>query len=47
MLAGNVLRRYEMEVAVICVSLLIYNLYTLKHATDPKDELLKAKELLD
>ena len=29
------------------VTVLIYNLYKLKHGTDPKDELLKAKQLLD
>ena len=34
-------------VVTICVTVLIYNLYKLKHAKDPKDELLKAKQLLD
>ena len=34
-------------VTVICLSILVYNLYKLKHAKDPKDELLKAKQLLD
>ena len=29
------------------VVVLIYYLYKLKHAKDPKDELLKAKQLLD
>ncbi len=29
------------------VAVLIYNLYKLKRAKDPKDELLKAKQLLD
>ena len=29
------------------VTVLIYNLYKLKHGRDPKEELLKAKQLLD
>ncbi len=29
------------------VTVLIYNLYKLKNARDPKEELLKAKQLLD
>ncbi len=29
------------------IAVLIYSLYKLKHANDPKDELLKAKKLLD
>jgi hypothetical protein len=29
------------------VTVLIYNMYKLKHGRDPKDELLKAKRLLD
>ena len=28
-------------------AVLIYNLYKLKHGRDPKEELLKAKQLLD
>ncbi len=32
---------------VLIVALLIYNLYKLKHGKDPKEELLKAKQLLD
>ncbi len=32
---------------VAIVAILIYNLYKLKHSADPKDELLKAKQLLD
>ena len=32
---------------VAIVAIFIYNLYKLKHATDPKDELLKAKQLVD
>ena len=31
----------------LIVALLIYNLYKLKHGKDPKEELLKAKQLLD
>ena len=31
----------------LIVALLIYNLYKLKHGRDPKEELLKAKQLLD
>ena len=31
----------------LIVALLIYNLYKLKNARDPKEELLKAKQLLD
>jgi hypothetical protein len=31
----------------LIVAVLIYNLYKLKNANDPKDELLKAKQLLD
>lgn len=34
-------------VSVICITILIYNLYKIKNAKDPKDELLKAKQLLD
>lgn len=34
-------------VSVICVTILIYNLYKIKNAKDPKDELLKSKQLLD
>ena len=29
------------------ITVLIYNLYKLKNAKDPKEELLKAKQLLD
>jgi hypothetical protein len=32
---------------VLIVALLIYYLYKLKHGRDPKEELLKAKQLLD
>jgi hypothetical protein len=32
---------------VLIIALLIYNLYELKKGKDPKDELLKAKQLLD
>ena len=32
---------------VLIIAVLIYNLYKLKMAKDPKDELLKAKGLLD
>ncbi|MHC4559444.1 MAG: hypothetical protein ACYTFW_17845 [Planctomycetota bacterium] len=32
---------------VLIIAVLIYNLYKLKTAKDPKDELLKAKKLLD
>jgi len=32
---------------VLIIAILIYNLYKLKTAKDPKDELLKAKKLLD
>ena len=32
---------------VLFVAVLIYNLYKLKNAKDPKEELLKAKQLLD
>ena len=32
---------------VAIVAILIYNLYKLRHSADPKDELLKAKQLLD
>lgn len=32
---------------VLIIAVLIYNLYKLKKAKDPKDELLKAKMLLD
>ncbi|MHC4111079.1 MAG: hypothetical protein ACYSUY_08385 [Planctomycetota bacterium] len=32
---------------VLIVAVLIYYLYKLKNAKDPKDELLKAKQLLD
>ena len=31
----------------LIVAVLIYNLYKLKNARDPKEELLKAKQLLD
>ena len=31
----------------LIVAVLIYNLYKLKNAKDPKEELLKAKQLLD
>ena len=31
----------------LIVAVLIYNLYKLKHGRDPKEELLKAKQLLD
>lgn len=34
-------------VSVICVSVLVYNLYKIKHTANPMDELLKAKQLLD
>ena len=29
------------------VALLVYNLYKLRHSADPKDELLKAKKLVE
>lgn len=32
---------------VLFVTVLIYNVYKLKNAKDPKEELLKAKQLLD
>ena len=32
---------------VLIIAFLIYNLYKLETAKDPKDELLKAKKLLD
>jgi hypothetical protein len=32
-------------VGIVCLT--IYSLYKLRHAQDPKDELLKAKQLLD
>ncbi|RKX34748.1 MAG: hypothetical protein DRP64_19820 [Verrucomicrobia bacterium] len=32
---------------VAIVAIFIYNLYKLRHSADPKDELLKAKQLLD
>jgi hypothetical protein len=32
---------------VLIIAVLIYNLYKLKMVKDPKDELLKAKKLLD
>ena len=32
---------------VAIIAILIYNLYKLKRSGDPKDELLKAKQLLD
>ncbi len=32
---------------VAIIAILIYNLYKLKRSGDPKDELLKAKKLLD
>ena len=31
----------------LIVDVLIYNLYKLKHGRDPKEDLLKAKQLLD
>ena len=31
----------------LIVAVLIYNLYKLKHGRDPKEDLLKAKQLLD
>ena len=41
----------EWAFATICVTLivtvLIFNLYSLKNAKDPKEELLKAKQLVD
>lgn len=41
----------EWAFATICVTLivtvLIFNLYSLKNAKDPKEELLNAKRLLD
>ena len=33
--------------AVLCVTVLIFNLNKLKYSKDPKDELLRAKQLLD
>ncbi len=44
------LKEIEMEHLVwivLIVALLIYSLYNLKHGKDPKEELLKAKRLLD
>jgi hypothetical protein len=32
---------------IAIVALLIYSLYKLRHSKDPKDELIKAKQLLD
>ena len=32
---------------VLIIAVLIYNMYQLKTSKDPKDELLKAKKLLD
>ena len=32
---------------VLILAVFVYNMYKLKHATDPKDELLKVKQLLD
>ena len=32
-------------IGIVCLT--IYSLYKLKHSKDPKDELLKAKQLLD
>ena len=32
---------------VLIVAVLVYHMYNLKHGKDPKDELLKAKQLLD
>ncbi|MHC4692982.1 MAG: hypothetical protein ACYS67_09580 [Planctomycetota bacterium] len=32
---------------VLIIAVLIYNLYKLKTAKDPKEEILKAKKLLD
>ncbi len=32
---------------VLFITVLIYNLYKLKNAKDPKEELLQAKQLLD
>ncbi len=37
----------ELVWIVLIIAVLIYNLYKLKTAKDPKDELLKAKKLLD
>jgi hypothetical protein len=34
-------------IIVLVIAVLIHNLYKLKTAKDPKDELLKAKRLLD
>jgi len=31
----------------VVVALLIYSLYKLRHSKDPKDELIKAKQMLD
>lgn len=31
----------------LIVAVLIYNLYKVKHGRDPKEDLLKAKQLLD
>jgi len=44
------LKEIEMDNLVwiaLIVAVLIYNLYKLKHGRDPKEELLKAKQLLD
>ncbi len=37
----------ELVWIVLIIAVLIYNLYKLKTAKDPKDELLKVKKLLD
>ncbi|MHC4511582.1 MAG: hypothetical protein ACYTAO_21960 [Planctomycetota bacterium] len=37
----------ELVWIVLIIAVLIYHLYSLKTAKDPKDELLKAKKLLD
>ena len=37
----------DMVWIVAIVAYLVYSLYKLKHGRDPKEELLKAKQLLD
>ncbi len=37
----------ELVWIVLIIAVLIYHLYALKKAKDPKDELLKVKKLLD
>ncbi|MHC4678630.1 MAG: hypothetical protein ACYTEK_08035 [Planctomycetota bacterium] len=37
----------ELVWIVLIIAVLIYHLYSLKTAKDPKDELLKAKKLLE